>query len=60
MLAAEKMIDFIAEVKGKTGFEATVLNMGGGYGIYYTDDDPKLTENDYAEYLKALIGAVKS
>lgn len=60
VLAAEKMIDFIAEVKGKTGFEATVLNMGGGYGIYYTDDDPKLTENDYAEYLKALIGAVKS
>ncbi|MDE6373394.1 MAG: diaminopimelate decarboxylase [Clostridia bacterium] len=59
-LAAEKMIDFISEVKRLTGFEASVLNLGGGFGIYYTDEDPKLTQSDYAEYLKALISAVKT
>ena len=59
VLAAEKMMNFIADIKSKTGFEATVLNMGGGFGIYYTDDDPKLRENDYASYLKALIDCVK-
>lgn len=59
-LAAEKMMDFIKAVKEKVGYEATVLNMGGGFGIYYTDDDPKLKENDYAEYLAALIDAIKS
>lgn len=54
------MLDFIATVKKNTGFEAQVLNMGGGFGIYYTDDDPKLKESDYADYLMALLTAVKS
>lgn len=60
VLAAEKMMNFIAEVKEKTGFEASVLNMGGGFGIWYTDDDPKLTAGDYAAYLTALIDEVKT
>ncbi len=60
VLAAEKMMDFIAEVKCSTGYEASVLNMGGGFGIWYTDEDPRLTLNDYSEYLKSLISAIKS
>ena len=59
VLAAEKMMDFILQVKNNTGFEATTLNLGGGFGIYYTDDDPKMKHEDYAEYLKALIDAIK-
>lgn len=58
-LAAQNMIEFIAAVKKGTGFEAEILNMGGGFGIYYTDEDPKFTENDYAEYLLTLINTVK-
>lgn len=58
-LAAEKMMNFFATVKQQLGFEASVLNMGGGFGIYYTDDDPKLKQNDYADYLKALIATIK-
>lgn len=58
-LAAGKMMDFIADVKKECGFEASVLNMGGGFGIYYTDEDPKLNEQDYAEYLKCFIDEVK-
>lgn len=60
VLAAEKMLSFISEIKNETGFEASVLNMGGGFGIYYADDDPKLKEEDYADYLKALINTVKA
>ncbi len=60
VLAAEKMMDFIAEVRKSTGFEAPVLNIGGGFGIYYTDEDPKLTADDYYGYLKALCDAIKS
>ncbi len=59
VLAAEKMMDFIADVKNSMGFEASVLNMGGGFGIWYTDDDPKLKTEDYADYLKALIDTIK-
>ncbi len=58
-LAANKMMDFIAEVKKRTSLEAEILNIGGGFGIYYTDEDPKLGESDYAGYLTALIDAVK-
>lgn len=59
-LAADKMMDFICEVKVKTAYEAEILNMGGGFGIHYTDDDPKLKLSDYAEYLKTLIAAVNA
>lgn len=59
VLAAEKMMVFIAHIKNSVGFEAETLNIGGGFGIYYTDEDPKLNENDYAQYLKALCDAIK-
>lgn len=58
VLAADKVMDFIAEVKGKLGFEAEVLNIGGGFGVWYNDEDPQLKVSDYADYLKTLIGAV--
>lgn len=59
-LAAEKVLGFIASVKEKCGFEASVLNVGGGFGIWYTDEDPKLQLTDYADYLKVLISSVKA
>lgn len=60
VIAAEKVMDFIAAVKDKLGFEASELNIGGGFGVWYTDEDPKLKLNDYADYLKSLISAVKA
>ncbi len=60
VLAAEKVMDYIAEVKKSLNFTASVLNIGGGFGIHYTDEDPVLTDKDYAGYLDALIEAVKS
>lgn len=58
VIAAEKMTDFIAKIKAVCGFEAGMLNIGGGFGIYYTDEDPKLACSDYAGYLKALCDTV--
>ena len=60
VLAADKMMNFIAHVKKTVGFEAEVLNIGGGFGIYYTDEDPKLCQDDYYNYLKALCDEIKS
>lgn len=59
VLAAQKMMNFIALIAKKIGYTASILNIGGGFGIYYTDEDPKLNENDYAEYLKALCDEIK-
>jgi len=60
VLAASKVMDFIKEIKDKTGFEASILNLGGGFGIHYTDDDPVLTDKDYASYLTSVISAIKN
>lgn len=59
VLAAEKCMDFIAEMKEKSGFVTEELNMGGGFGIWYTDEDRKIAPEGYGEYLEALIAAVK-
>lgn len=37
---ADIMLRFIAEMKEKLGFEARVLNLGGGYGVRYVETDP--------------------
>ncbi len=60
VLAAEKVMDFIAKMKKTLNFEAAELNIGGGFGVWYTDEDPKLKPADYADYLKSLISAIKS
>lgn len=59
VLAAEKVMDFAADIKEKTGFEIKELNLGGGFGVWYNDEDPKFKPEDYADYVKALIVAIK-
>ena len=59
VLAAEKCMDFAAEMKEKLGFVTEELNLGGGFGIWYTDEDKKIPPEGYREYLEALISAVK-
>lgn len=58
VLAAEKCMAFAAEMKERHGFVTEELNLGGGFGIWYTDEDRKIPPEGYAEYLEALIGAV--
>ena len=60
VLAANKVMDFMAKTKVRLGFEANTLNIGGGFGIWYNDEDPKLQLSDYADYLKSLISAEKN
>lgn len=59
-LAVEKCMLFMSDMREKYGFTADTLNMGGGFGIWYTDEDKKNRAEDYAEYLHALIASVKS
>ncbi|MBP5349783.1 MAG: diaminopimelate decarboxylase [Clostridia bacterium] len=54
--ASNVMLSFIKDVKDATGFTAKTLNLGGGFGVRYTESDP---EFDYAEAIKALAKAVK-
>ncbi len=57
--AVDKMVDFMKAMRDKLGFEAGVLNLGGGYGIWYTDEDAKVSCEGYADYLKAILTRLK-
>lgn len=58
VLAVSKCMDFAYAMQKKLGFILKTLNLGGGYGIWYTDEDRKITADGYAEYLEALIEEV--
>ncbi len=55
-LAAEKMMNFIGDCKDKYGIKITELNLGGGYGIKYTESDVPV---DYDKYIQAVSAVVK-
>ncbi len=59
VLAVEKCMAFARDMRVELGFEATKLNLGGGFGIWYTDEDRKIPAEGYSEYLSALIATVK-
>ncbi|MEG0571115.1 MAG: diaminopimelate decarboxylase, partial [Oscillospiraceae bacterium] len=57
VLAAEVMLDFIYQVKKETGFVIEQMNLGGGFGIRYTDED---SPRNYDEYMKKVSIAVQA
>lgn len=55
-LGATIMLEFLQKVKTKCDFVTTVLNLGGGFGIYYNEED---TPMDIASFLKELLVKIK-
>ncbi|WP_283678953.1 diaminopimelate decarboxylase [Lentilactobacillus sp. Marseille-Q4993] len=54
--AAEKLTDTLHEWQTKFGYEAEVLNVGGGFGIRYTEDDDPIAPE---EFVDAIVKRVK-
>ena len=54
--AARIMLEFVAMLKSKYDFDTEYLNLGGGFGIRYTESDPQI---DYAERIKKLADEIK-
>lgn len=50
--AIETLVTFLQKLKKHVHFEAEVLNIGGGFGIYYTDED---TPEPLESLLKSLV-----
>lgn len=53
--AAEVMMEFIEKLKKELSFETEDLNLGGGFGIRYTDADDPLP---YDAYMKAVAEVI--
>ena len=53
--AASIMVRFIADIKRERGFEVEELNLGGGFGVRYTEHDREI---DYASSIKDIAAIV--
>lgn len=56
--AAEVMLTFIAKIKNELGFEVKELNLGGGFGIKYTEEDAPVAYEKYMEKVSAKVAEV--
>lgn len=53
--AAALMISYIASVKKAFGYEAKILNLGGGPGVRYIESQPEL---DYAAFIEKIASFI--
>lgn len=58
-LAAKKVMEFVSMLKKKHNIDIKILNTGGGYGVWYTNKDPNLKDEDYKKFIKAIVTEVK-
>lgn len=49
IMATEKMIEILKQWHDDLGFEAKILNLGGGFGIKYTAEDHPLPASEFVE-----------
>ncbi len=55
--AADIMISYISEIKATLGFDTEILNLGGGFGVRYTESDPQI---DYGEKIEEIACFLKT
>lgn len=56
--AAEVMLGFIAKIKNELSFEVKQLNLGGGFGIKYTNSDNPAPFENYMEKVSVKVKEV--
>lgn len=58
IIAVDKMTDYYKKLSVNFGLNFSVINLGGGFGIYYAEGDYKFTPEDYADYVKTVCEAL--
>ena len=53
--AADVMMDFIVRLKEKHGLEVSILNLGGGFGVAYDENDHPLPVGEYIRQAAAEV-----
>lgn len=49
------MLDFLAELRSRLGFTAEILNLGGGFGIYYAEGDEPASIAAYGQLVRESV-----
>ncbi len=55
--AAATMMAFVRDIRAQTGFVCEELNLGGGLGIHYTEDDAPRPAGDLVAVIAAAVRA---
>ncbi len=50
--AAKNMLDFVLDVKNKLDYTFNKINLGGGIGVRYTEDDPVISIDEIMSEIK--------
>ena len=53
--SAKAMLEFIADVRQKVNYTAKILNLGGGFGVRYVEEDPELNIDQCIKMLADVI-----
>ena len=53
--AAEVMLQFFATVRDQLGMTFETLNLGGGFGIHYTQQDDAIPYEEYMEAVSTMV-----
>ena len=56
--AADIMLGFVADMKETFGFEAKILNLGGGFGVRYIESDPEISITANIDAIGAHVRAL--
>ncbi len=58
-LATEKTMQFITKLKKDHNIQVSLLNAGGGFGVWYNEDDANLTDEDYKKFIEVIANEIK-
>ena len=53
--AARVMMDFVAKLRDSYGIESRILNLGGGFGVAYDEEDKPLPIDEYIALTAAAV-----
>lgn len=57
-LAVDVVTDYVVTLKNR-GVVVDELNFGGGFGVYYSGDDPRYDVKEYCDYVALLTSSLK-
>ncbi len=58
ILSLQKIMDFVLKLKQKYNVDTKVLDIGGGFGVSYTQKDKEFQKQDYTKLFKSVSNII--
>ena len=53
-------MDFVCLLKTKHNIDISIINAGGGFGVWYTSKDPIFKKDDYKKFITVIAKEIKN